>query len=40
MPKHGNYDEKYDESLKPFIDNLRKVQGLINSCQKSSPTRM
>lgn len=33
MPKHGKYDEKYDESLKPFIDNLRKVQGLINCKQ-------
>lgn len=33
MPKHGRYDEKYDASLKPFIDNLRKAQGLINCKQ-------
>ena len=29
MPKHGKYDEKYDASLKPFIDNLRQVHGEI-----------
>ena len=29
IPKHGKYDDKYDASLKPFIDNLRKVQGEI-----------
>ena len=29
MPKHGKYDEKYDASLKPFIDNLCKAKGLI-----------
>lgn len=33
MPKHGRYDEKYDAALKPFIDNLRKAQGLINCKQ-------
>ena len=36
----NNYLKFLVEELKPFIDNLRKVQGLINSCQKSSPTRM
>ena len=29
MPRHGRYDEKYDASLRPFIDNLRQAQGLI-----------
>ena len=29
MPKHGKYDEKYDASLRPFIDNLCKAKGVI-----------
>lgn len=33
MPKHGKYDEKYDEKLKPFIDNLRQVHGEIDCPQ-------
>ena len=32
MPKHGKYDEKYDATLKPFIDNLRQVHGEV-TCQ-------
>lgn len=33
MPKHGKYDEKYDEKLKPFIDNLRQMHGEIDCPQ-------
>jgi hypothetical protein len=33
MPVHGKYDEKYDAKLKTFIDNLRKVHGLIDCPQ-------
>ena len=29
MPKHGKYDDKYDAALKPYIDNLSQVHGLI-----------
>ena len=33
MPVHGKYDDKYDAKLKPFIDNLRQVHGLIDCPQ-------
>lgn len=33
IPKHGKYDEKYDEKLKPFIENLRQVHGIIKCSQ-------
>jgi len=29
----GNYDEKYDEALKPFIDNLKAATGVIECTQ-------
>lgn len=31
MPKYGDYDESYDEALKPYIDNLRLASGEIIS---------
>lgn len=33
MPVHGKYDEKYDAALKPFIDNLRQVHGVVDCPQ-------
>lgn len=33
MPVHGKYDEKYDAKLKPYIDNLRQVHGVIDCRQ-------
>ena len=33
MPVYGNYDEKYDARLKPFIDNLKAATGLVNCKQ-------
>ena len=33
MPKHGKYDEKYDEKLKSYIENLRQVHGEIDCLQ-------
>ena len=33
MPIHGKYDEKYDAKLKPYIDNLRQVHGVIDCRQ-------
>ena len=30
----GNYDEAYDEALKPYIDNLKKATGVID-CQQA-----
>ena len=32
-PVHGKYDEKYDDALKQFIDNLRQTHGKINCTQ-------
>ena len=29
----GNYDEKYDEALKPFIENLKAATGMIDCVQ-------
>lgn len=34
MPVFGNYDEKYDEKLRPFIENLKQATGSIN-CKKA-----
>ena len=34
MPVFGNYDEKYDEKLRPFIENLKKATGSI-VCKKA-----
>lgn len=34
MPVFGNYDEKYDEKLKPFIENLKQATGCI-VCKKA-----
>lgn len=34
MPVFGNYDEKYDEKLKPFIENLKQATGSI-VCKKA-----
>ena len=34
MPVYGEYDEAFDEELRPYIDNLNKVRGLIE-CQKA-----
>ena len=34
MPVFGNYDEKYDEKLKPFIENLKQATGNI-VCKKA-----
>ena len=33
MPVHGKYDDKYDAKLKPYIDNLRQVHGVIDCRQ-------
>jgi len=33
QPIFGNYDEKYDKALKPFIDNLNKATGYIDCRQ-------
>ena len=33
MPVYGEYDEAFDEELRPYIDNLNKARGLIE-CQK------
>ena len=33
IPKHGNYGEKYDEALMPFIENLEKATGEIDCKQ-------
>ena len=33
MPVHGKYDEKYDAKLKPYIDHLRQVHGVIDCRQ-------
>ncbi len=33
MPQHGKYDDDYDAALKPFIDNLQQVHGLIDCKQ-------
>ena len=32
MPKHGKYDQKYDDTLMPYINNLRKAHGVV-TCQ-------
>lgn len=29
IPVYGSYDKKYDESIQPFIDNLKKATGVI-----------
>ena len=34
IPVFGNYDEAYDESLKPYIDNLKTATGMI-VCQQA-----
>ena len=34
IPVFGNYDEAYDESLKPYIDNLKTATGVI-VCQQA-----
>ena len=34
MPVYGEYDEAFDEELRPYIDNLNKARGLIE-CQKA-----
>ncbi|MBR4238307.1 MAG: DUF3987 domain-containing protein [Prevotella sp.] len=34
MPVFGNYDEKYDEKLRPFIENLKQATGSI-VCKKA-----
>ena len=34
MPVFGNYDEKYDEKLRPFIENLKQATGNI-VCKKA-----
>ena len=35
----GDYDEKYDEALKPFIDNLKNATGVINCLQAKKMIR-
>jgi hypothetical protein len=34
MPVYGTYDAKFDEKLKPYIDNLNAARGLIE-CQEA-----
>ncbi|MBO4810721.1 MAG: hypothetical protein J5552_04065 [Prevotella sp.] len=34
MPKHGKYDQRYDDALKPYIDNLRQAHGEL-TCNKA-----
>ncbi len=34
IPVFGDYDEVYDESLKPYIDNLKEATG-VNVCQQA-----
>ena len=29
MPRYGRYDERYDEALRPYIDNLQKATGEV-----------
>lgn len=29
IPVYGSYDKKYDESIQPFIDNLKKATGVV-----------
>lgn len=33
IPVFGRYDEKYDEALRPFIENLKTASGVINCKQ-------
>lgn len=33
IPVYGTYDAAFDEALKPYIDNLLKVRGLVNCPQ-------
>lgn len=36
IPKYGNYDESYDEALKPYLDNLEMANGEIVSKEANS----
>ena len=39
VPVFGNYDEAYDESLKPYIDNLKQATGKIDCPQAKALAR-